>query len=89
MIEVVKNENYKDILENSKLTSKGNEIKKEWKCFQDYLKSEELTEYSTLPTDCLKVIGEVIKDIIFIQRFNYISCHISINSCDFIVFTTN
>ena len=26
--------------------------------------SEELTEYSTLPTDCLKVIGEVIKDII-------------------------
>ena len=26
--------------------------------------SEELTEYSTLPTDCLKVIGEVIKNII-------------------------
>jgi hypothetical protein len=37
-------ENYKDILENSKLTSKGKEIKKEWKNFQDYLKSKDLTE---------------------------------------------
>ena len=37
-------ENYKDILENSKLTSKGKELKKEWKNFQDYLKSKDLTE---------------------------------------------
>lgn len=37
-------ENYKDILENAKLTSKGKEIKKEWKGFQDYLKSKDLTE---------------------------------------------
>lgn len=36
--------NYKDILENGKLTSKGKEIKKEWKNFQDYLKSKDLTE---------------------------------------------
>ena len=35
--------NYKDILENGKLTRTGKEIKKEWKNFQDYLKSEELT----------------------------------------------
>ena len=37
-------ENYKDILENGKLTGKGKEIKKEWKNFQDYLKSKDLTE---------------------------------------------
>ncbi|MBQ2653164.1 MAG: DUF2207 domain-containing protein [Methanobrevibacter sp.] len=37
-------ENYKDILESSKLTGKGKEIKKQWKSFQDYLKSKELTE---------------------------------------------
>ena len=37
-------ENYKDILQNSKLTGKGKELKKEWKKFQDYLKSKELTE---------------------------------------------
>ncbi|WP_405304967.1 DUF2207 family protein [Methanobrevibacter sp.] len=37
-------ENYKDILQNAKLTSRGKEIKKEWKKFQDYLKSKELTE---------------------------------------------
>lgn len=36
--------NYKDILKNGKLTSKGKEIKKEWKTFQDYLKSKDLTE---------------------------------------------
>ena len=36
--------NYKDILENGKLTSKGKEIKKEWKNFQNYLKSKDLTE---------------------------------------------
>lgn len=36
--------NYKDILENAKLTSKGKKIKKEWKTFQNYLKSEDLTE---------------------------------------------
>lgn len=35
---------YKDILENGKLTKKGKEIKKEWKNYQKYLKSEELTE---------------------------------------------
>lgn len=37
-------ENYKDILENSKLTGEGKEIKKQWKNFQDYLKSKDLTE---------------------------------------------
>ena len=35
--------NYTDILENGKLTSKGKELKKEWKNFQKYLKSEDLT----------------------------------------------
>ena len=37
-------ENYKDILLNGKLTGKGKDIKKEWKNFQDYLKSNDLTE---------------------------------------------
>ena len=37
-------ENYKDILQDGKLTSRGKEIKKEWKKFEEYLKSEELTE---------------------------------------------
>ena len=34
--------NYRDILENGKLTGKGKELKNEWKEFQDYLKSEDL-----------------------------------------------
>ena len=37
-------ENYGDILENGKLTRKGKELKKEWKSYQDYLKSAELSE---------------------------------------------
>ena len=37
-------ENYKDILENSRLTAKGKESENKWKDFQVYLKSEELTE---------------------------------------------
>ena len=37
-------ENYRDILLNGKLTGKGKDIKKEWKNFQDYLKSSNLTE---------------------------------------------
>lgn len=37
-------ENYSDILENSKLTAKGKALKKEWKKFQDYLKSKDLSE---------------------------------------------
>ena len=37
-------ENYNDIMHKSKLTSKGKQIKKEWKNFQNYLKSKELTE---------------------------------------------
>ena len=37
-------ENYRDILQNGKLTGKGKDIKKEWKNFQDYLKSSNLTE---------------------------------------------
>ena len=37
-------ENYKDILKNGKLTGKGKEIKNEWKSFQNYLKSKDLTE---------------------------------------------
>ena len=36
--------NYKEILQNAKLTGKGKDLKKEWKKFQDYLKSKELTE---------------------------------------------
>ena len=31
-------------MQKSKLTDKGKEIKKEWKYFQDYLKSKDLTE---------------------------------------------
>ncbi len=37
-------ENYKDILHDAKLTSKGKDIKNEWKNFQNYLKSKDLTE---------------------------------------------
>ena len=37
-------ENYTDILKNGKLTAKGNEIKKQWKVYADYLKSNDLTE---------------------------------------------
>lgn len=37
-------ENYRDLLQNSKLTSEGKETKKEWKSFRDYLKSKDLTE---------------------------------------------
>lgn len=37
-------ENYKDFLVNGKLTSNGNEVKKEWKNFEDYLKSKDLIE---------------------------------------------
>lgn len=37
-------ENYRDLLQGSKLTGKGKELKKEWKGFQDYLKSKDLTE---------------------------------------------
>ena len=46
----VKNENgydgksYMDILENGKLTAKGKELKKEWKAYQDFLKSPDLCE---------------------------------------------
>ena len=36
--------NYRDLLENGKLTSKGKELKKEWKDFQGYLESEELSK---------------------------------------------
>ena len=37
-------ENYRDVLQNAKLTNKGKEIKNEWKNFQTYLKSKDLTE---------------------------------------------
>lgn len=36
--------NYEDILQDAKLTGKGKEIKKEWKNFQNYLKSNDMTE---------------------------------------------
>lgn len=36
--------NYKNLLENGKLTKNGKEIKKEWKRFENYLKSKDLTE---------------------------------------------
>lgn len=35
---------YKDILENGKLTRKGKDLKRQWKNFQKYLKSGKLTE---------------------------------------------
>ena len=34
---------YRDIFENGKLTGKGKKLKKQWKNFRDYLKSEDLT----------------------------------------------
>ena len=37
-------ENYKDILQDAKLTKKGKELRNEWKNFQVYLKSKDLTE---------------------------------------------
>ena len=37
-------ENYRDIMQNSKLTGKGKEIKKGWKNYQNYLKSKDLSE---------------------------------------------
>lgn len=37
-------ENYKDILQNGKLTKNGKEIEKKWKNYQEYLKSKDLTE---------------------------------------------
>ena len=37
-------ENYRDILQDAKLTSKGKEIKNEWMNFQNYLKSRDLCE---------------------------------------------
>lgn len=49
-VKSIKNENefdgknYKDILENGKLTKEGKDLKKEWKSFHDYLKSKELSE---------------------------------------------
>ena len=49
-VNAVKNENrydgknYRDILENGKLTGKGKDLKKEWKNFQDYLKTKDLSE---------------------------------------------
>lgn len=44
-------ENYKDILKNAKLTGKGKDLKKEWKNFQEYLKSDDLTEKYPPQTD--------------------------------------
>ena len=49
-VKAVKNENgydganYRDILENGKLTVKGKDLKKQWKGFKDYLKSKDLSE---------------------------------------------
>lgn len=37
-------ENYRDIVENKKFTSKGKELKNRWKGYQEYLKSQELSE---------------------------------------------
>lgn len=37
-------ENYRDILQNGKFTGNGKEIKKEWKNFGNYLKSNDLTK---------------------------------------------
>lgn len=45
-VKAINNEcnNHEDILENGKLTDKGKELKNEWKNFQNYLKSKDLTE---------------------------------------------
>ena len=49
-VKALKNENgydgknYGDILQNAKLTGKGKDLKKEWKNFQEYWKSDDLTE---------------------------------------------
>ena len=49
-VKAIKNENdydgknYRDILNDGKLTSKGNDLKMEWTHFQDYLKSKDLTK---------------------------------------------
>jgi hypothetical protein len=37
-------ESYRDILKNGKLTSEGKDLKKDWKGYQGYLKSQDLTE---------------------------------------------
>lgn len=57
--------NYKNILENGKLTNKGKEVKKEWRNFQEYLKSKKLTEkYPPLSTE------ENSRQIIYASCFN-------------------
>ena len=44
-------ENYGDVLKNAKLTDNGRDLKKEWKNFQEYLKSRDLTEKYPPQTD--------------------------------------
>ena len=69
--------NYRDILQDAKLTSKGKEIKKEWKNFQDYLKSKDLTEKYPPESACensLQVLYgacfEIEKDVLKIRENN-------------------
>lgn len=57
--------NYKDFLHNGKLTGKGKEIKKNWKSFTDYLKSDDLTEKYPPESD-----GENSAQIIYAACFD-------------------
>ncbi len=69
--------NYKDILENAKLTRKGNDLKKEWGKFKDYLKSKDLTE-KYLPESDLENSSQVLygscfgieKDVLNLRETN-------------------
>lgn len=76
--------NYKDILLNGKFTTKGKEIKKGWKNFQDYLKSEELTKMH--PPES---VSENSSQIIYAACFNIEKDALNIREnnstlCDFI-----
>ena len=64
--------NYKDILINGKFTPKGKEIKKEWKNFQDYLKSEELTK--KYPPESIGENSSQIIDALNIRENNSPTC---------------
>jgi hypothetical protein len=70
-------ENYKNILTNGKLTKEGKEIKKEWKQFQDYLKSKDLTEMyppQSVEENSIQIIYgacfDIEKDVLGIRENN-------------------
>ena len=70
-------ENYRDILENSKLTVKGKQIKKEWKNYQNYLKSKDLTSKyppQSIEENSMQIIYgacfDIEKDVLKIRKNN-------------------